>query len=155
VQYGIKSFVYRASRPFHPERFWNLIHSEWAGVLRSKGYFWVASRFDFAGSWSQAGGACRHGYAGLWWADVDKSQWPDDQGSLDHIKANWNTDFGDRRQELVFIGIDMNKHKIRNSLNACLLTDYEMEQGKETWHSLPDPFPHWDTSMDREFPGEA
>lgn len=155
VQYGIKSFVYRASRPFHPERFWNLIHSEWAGVLRSKGYFWLASRFNFAASWSQAGGACRHGYAGLWWADVDKSQWPDDQESLGQIKANWNADFGDRRQELVFIGIDMNKHKIRNSLNACLLTDYEMEQGKETWHSLPDPFPHWDISMDREFPGEA
>ncbi|NOT66834.1 MAG: GTP-binding protein [Methylophilaceae bacterium] len=142
-QYGISSFVYNARRPFHPQRFWDLIHTEWKGVLRSKGYFWLASRFDFAGSWAQAGGACRHGAAGLWWSAVEPEQWPDDPEYLVQIKQRSQEEFGDRRQEIVFIGIDMDEARIRTKLDACLLTDAEMALGITAWQALPDPFPHW------------
>lgn len=142
-QYGISSFVYQARQPFHPQRFWDLIHTEWKGVLRSKGYFWLASRFDFAGNWAQAGGACRHGAAGLWWSAVEPEQWPDDPEYLIQIKQRSQGEFGDRRQEIVFIGINMDEAGIRAKLDACLLTDSEMALGVTAWRNLPDPFPHW------------
>lgn len=142
-QYGITSFVYRARRPFHPQRFWNLIHSEWEGVLRSKGFFWLATRPDFAGSWSQAGGACRHGAGGLWWSAVDEAHWPEDAESLERIAENSAEEYGDRRQELVFIGIHMDKLILSAKLDACLLTDSEMRLGETGWRKLPDPFPRW------------
>lgn len=153
-QYGISSFVYRARRPFHPQRFWALIHTEWAGVLRSKGYFWLASRYDFAGNWAQAGGACRHAAAGLWWSAVDASQWPDDPEYLVQIRKNLDPQFGDRRQELVLIGIGMDETALRARLDACLLNDDEMALGPQGWQNLPDPFPAWGLEMDQEV-GEA
>jgi G3E family GTPase len=141
--YGITSFVYRRRHPFHPQRFWNLIHAEWEGVLRSKGFFWLATRPEFAGSWAQAGGACRHGAAGLWWSAVDEAHWPDDAESLARIASNSEGDDGDRRQELVFIGIHMDEASLRAKLDACLLTDREMHLGHKEWLKLPDPFPRW------------
>lgn len=108
-EYGIGSFVYRARRPFHPERFFRMIESEWPGVVRSKGFFWLASRPTDAGSWSQAGSICRHGHAGPWWAGVAREQWPDDPALLDAIHANWLAEVGDARQELVLIGIEMDE----------------------------------------------
>ncbi|MGF6905161.1 G3E family GTPase [Paraburkholderia sp. GAS348] len=72
-EYGIRSFVWCARRPMHPQRFWDLVNSEWPGVVRSKGFFWLASRPTHAGSGSQAGAVCRHGAAGLWWAAVPKA----------------------------------------------------------------------------------
>jgi G3E family GTPase len=142
-EYGISSFVYRARRPFHPERYMALIHSEWDGVVRSKGYFWLASRMDFAGLWSQAGATCRHGAAGLWWSAVDKADWPQDADYLANIASKWDGDYGDRRQELVFIGMQMNQAEIRAKLDACLLTDDEMTQGEAVWRTYADPFPDW------------
>ena len=142
-EYGITSFVYRSSQPFHPQRFWDLIHSEWEGVVRSKGFFWLASRMDFAASWSQAGGACRHGAAGLWWAAVDPSEWPDEPGARAEIEATMTGAYGDRRQELVYIGIDMDELALRELLDACLLTEAERMAGPSSWARLPDPFPEW------------
>jgi G3E family GTPase len=142
-EYGISSFVYHARRPFHPERYMALIHSEWDGVVRSKGYFWLASRMDFAGLWSQAGATCRHGAAGLWWSAVDKADWPQDADYLANIASKWDGDYGDRRQELVFIGMQMNQAEIRAKLDACLLTDHEMTQGEAVWRTYADPFPDW------------
>jgi G3E family GTPase len=141
--YGISSFVYRARRPFHPQRFWDLIHSEWQGVVRSKGYFWLASRMDFAGSWSQAGGACRHGAAGLWWSAVDPQDWPDDAEYRARIDSKQDGEFGDRRQEIVFIGIEMDRVHVTRMLDACLLSDAEMQLGETAWRRFPDPFPAW------------
>jgi G3E family GTPase len=141
--YGISSFVYRARRPFHPERFWDLIHSEWQGVVRSKGYFWLASRMDFAGSWSQAGGACRHGAAGLWWSVVDPQDWPDDPEYRARFESKRDGEFGDRRQEIVFIGIEMDRVHVTRMLDACLLDDAEMQLGEAAWRRFPDPFPTW------------
>ncbi len=143
VQYGIASFAYQARVPFHPQRFWDLIHDEWEGILRSKGWFWLASRMDFAGSWSQAGGACRHGAAGLWWSAVDPVDWPDDEASRAQIMSQVQGEWGDRRQELVFIGMGMDEAGIRARLDACLLDDAEMAAGPDAWAGYPDPFPTW------------
>ena len=141
--YGISSFVYRARRPFHPERFWTLVQSEWPGVLRSKGFFWLASRVRQAGSWSQAGGACRHGLAGLWWAAVPPEHWPQEPEAVEMIRSHWDEGVGDARQELVLIGIDVDEGAMRATLDACLLTDAEMSTGAEAWRRLKDPFPLW------------
>ncbi len=142
-EYGIASFVYRARRPFHPQRFWDLIHSEWPGVVRSKGWFWLASRSSIAGSWSQAGGACRHGAAGMWWGAVDPENWPEDPAHRAAIEREFESDWGDRRQELVLIGMGMDESALRAVLDQCLLTDSEMALGLEGWARFPDPFPQW------------
>ncbi|TCP13686.1 G3E family GTPase [Crenobacter luteus] len=144
--YGIGSFVYRARRPFHPQRFWELMYGgDWQGVLRSKGYFWLASRPDWVGNWSQAGGACRHGPAGQWWAAVDPGEWPADEGWRAQIRADWHDDdrVGDRRQELVFIGVELDEVALTRRLDACLLTEAEWQAGEATWRRYADPFPAW------------
>lgn len=128
-EYGISSFVYRARRPFAPDRFWALIQQEWPGVVRSKGFFWLASDFDKAYSWSQAGATCRHGLAGMWWAAVPRSRWPDDPEYAAEIHKSWDPQVGDRRQELVVIGMNMQESRLRAQLDACLLTDEEVRTG--------------------------
>jgi G3E family GTPase len=147
-EYGISSFVYRARRPFHPQRFWAMINSEWPGVVRSKGYFWLATRAEFAASWSQAGGACRHGMGGLWWAAVPDEEWPKDEESLATIERNWDDKFGDCRQELVIIGMAMDREALHARFDACLLTDEELALGPTGWKDLFDPFPVWDNIID-------
>ncbi len=140
-EYGISSFVYRARRPFHPERFYKIIHETWPGVVRSKGFFWLATRMKWIGEWSQAGGSCRHGVIGTWWTDVPKAYWPDDDEARIRIHQNMQQPFGDRRQEIVIIGMKMDQAALTAMLDEALLTDQEMEQGPEDWKSLPDPFP--------------
>ncbi len=142
--YGIASFVYRARRPFHPQRFWALVNEEWPGVVRSKGFFWLASRPRHAGSWSQAGGACRHGAAGWWWAAVPRAQWPQDAESRAIIEAHWIDGVGDARQELVLIGMGMDEAALRARLDRCLLTPDEMAAGPRAWVRYEDPFPSWE-----------
>ncbi|SFP18088.1 zinc metallochaperone GTPase ZigA [Variovorax sp. 770b2] len=142
-EYGIRSFVYRSRLPFHPKRFWDLVQGEWEGVVRSKGFFWLASRATRAGSWSQAGGACRYGAAGFWWAAVPREHWPTEPEALEVIHKNWDPATGDARQELVLIGIGMDEAALRARLDACLLTDDEMRFGASWWQNLPDPFPSW------------
>ncbi|SAL63570.1 GTP-binding protein [Caballeronia humi] len=147
---GIAHLVYRARRPFHPQRLWNLLHEEWPHVLRSKGFFWLATRNDVGGTLSQAGGACRHGPAGVWWAAQDRSEWPTGDAELEaEIVADWHGDpddntVGDRRQELVLIGADLDAYAWQDKFDACLLTDDEWAQGPEAWKRFSDPFPSWD-----------
>ncbi|MDR5821394.1 GTP-binding protein [Caballeronia sp. LZ043] len=142
--------VYRARRPFHPERLWHLLHREWTGVLRAKGFFWLATRSEVGGSLSQAGGTCRHGPAGVWWAAQDRSEWPTDDPELEaEIVAEWVGDpddnsIGDRRQELVLIGLDLDPAYWQDTFDACLLTDDEWALGADGWKHLADPFPAWD-----------
>ena len=147
-EYGISSFVYRSRKPFHPQRFNQLLTGGlpgfWKGVVRSKGHFWIASRTAQAGLWQQAGGAGTHSCAGYWWAAVVRSQWPKDKAGRGQIDALWQEPFGDRRQELVFIGKGMNESLIRESLNDALLSGREMLLGSDKWEGLPDPFPKWD-----------
>jgi G3E family GTPase len=142
-EYGISSFVYRARRPFHPGRFWRCLHGEWPGVLRSKGFFWLASRPRVALQWSQAGGACAYEAAGTWWADTPTPEWPTDPDAVREIMRDWQDGFGDRRQELVFIGQDMDETAITAALDACLLSDLEAAQGASAWTD-DDPFPAWE-----------
>ncbi|WP_312241741.1 zinc metallochaperone GTPase ZigA [Pantoea sp.] len=142
-EYGIRSFVYRARRPFHPLRFWTIINEEMQGVVRSKGFFWLASRPGHAGSWSQAGGVSRQGLAGMWWASVPKDRWPQDPETLQFISENWVEGSGDARQEMVFIGINMDEAGLRQRLDAALLTNEEMALGADNWEKFPDPFQPW------------
>ncbi|WP_434674594.1 zinc metallochaperone GTPase ZigA [Pseudomonas sp. R1-15] len=145
LEYGIASTAYRARRPFHPQRFFNFIDRPWTNgtLLRSKGFFWLASKHEEAGSWSQAGGLMRHGFAGRWWRFVPKSQWPQDEESIAAIMKSWLEASGDCRQELVFIGQNIDFALLATELDACLLTDAEMSLGIERWRQLPDPFGPW------------
>jgi len=142
-EYGIGSFVYRAHRPFHPQRFWDYLHADWGTVLRSKGLFWLASRHDQVGVWSQAGGLGRTEPGGLWWASVPQSEWPDELDERMAVLEVWQEPWGDRRQEIVVIGMDLDKTKITADLDACLLNDEELAAGPEAWHTYPDPFGDW------------
>ncbi|MBO3658114.1 zinc metallochaperone GTPase ZigA [Acinetobacter haemolyticus] len=142
-EYGISSFVYKARKPFHPQRFFDFVNSEWQGVIRSKGFFWLASNPEFAGSWSQAGAMARHGVAGYWWAAVPDEHWPEDQNSRDAIERNWDELTGDARQEIVLIGMDMDQDALRAQFDACLLTDDEMALGAKEWEQFDNPFTGW------------
>ncbi|WP_335972590.1 zinc metallochaperone GTPase ZigA [Acinetobacter calcoaceticus] len=139
-EYGISSFVYRARRPFHPERFYDLVQAEWPGVIRSKGFFWLAAEPTLAYSWSQAGAMARHGLAGYWWAAVAEEDWPSDLESIEQIKKNWDAQTGDARQELVLIGMQMDEQALRQRLDHCLLNDEEMALGPQVWQRWYNPF---------------
>ncbi|MCG7655111.1 zinc metallochaperone GTPase ZigA [Alteromonas sp. Cnat2-8] len=145
-EFGISSFSYEARRPFDPQKFYDFIHSkDIAGkLIRSKGFFWLATRPQLAGSWSQAGGMARYGAAGLFWKAVPKEQWPEDPEYLKAIEEQWMEPFGDMRQELVFIGQGLNKNDIIERLDRCLLTDEQLIQGHHVWAEMPDPFPAWE-----------
>jgi G3E family GTPase len=143
-EYGIRSFVYRERRPFHPEKFHRFINSAWPGVIRAKGHFWLATRPEWVGELSQAGALVRNEAIGFWWADVPKSRWPDDASWRATIQKRWDKVYGDRQQELVFIGIDMDEAAIRRQLDACLIgTGRETAFDPKKFRSLPDPFPEW------------
>ncbi len=144
-EYGIASSAYCARRPFHPQRFFDFIDRPWVNgkLLRSKGFFWLASKHQDAGSWSQAGGLMRHGFAGRWWRFVPKSQWPQDEENVAAIMGNWQLSTGDCRQELVFIGQNIDFTQLRVELDACLLNDEEMALGVDGWRLLADPFGPW------------
>lgn len=139
-EYGIQSFVFRSERPFHPERlatFWN---DEQRGVIRAKGFFWIASRPDIAWYLSQAGTAKRAEPGGFWWAAIPKTYWPDtDAERRDVHKLVQSGEFGDRKQELVYIGRRMNELELRRGLSICLLTDEELKGGPELWSAFEDP----------------
>ncbi len=144
-EYAIASTAYQARRPFHPQRFYAFLNREWTNgrLLRSKGYFWLASRPQDAGSWSQAGGLMRYEYAGRWWRFTPEAQWPADEESRAAIRMKWDDDSGDCRQELVFIGQHIDFEQLRNELDACLLSDLEWSLGPEHWLRMPDPFGPW------------
>ena len=144
-EYGISSFSYVARRPFLPEKFFNFVHDtqKFGKLIRSKGYFWLGSRLEYAGQWSQAGGIARYGFAGMFWRSVPKKDWPTDEESLKTIRENWVEPFGDMRQELVFIGQNLDQEAMIQALDDCLVTEDDMLKGEEFWTSLEDPFPPW------------
>ena len=144
-EYGIGSFSYLARRPFHPDKFYQFLHDtkQFGKLIRSKGYFWLASRPEFAGQWSQAGGIARYGFAGLFWKSVPKENWPTDEEYLANIEKQWVEPFGDMRQELVFIGQQLDQTAMTQALDECLLTEDELLKGKDYWTTLSDPFPAW------------
>nr|AAS73121.1 predicted GTPase [uncultured marine gamma proteobacterium EBAC20E09] len=144
-EYGISSFTFVARRPFYPDKFYEFVHNtnKFGKLIRSKGYFWLGSRLEYAGQWSQAGGIARYGFAGMFWKSVPKQNWPTDEESLKIIKQNWEEPFGDMRQELVFIGQGLDKDAMIGALENCLVTEDDLLKGEEFWTTLNDPFPPW------------
>lgn len=143
-EYGIGNFVFRSRAPFHPERLHAFLHREWPGLLRSKGYFWIASRPAVAAVWSQAGGMAEYRPAGHWWAAAPKEYWPEDEDSIAWIEAKMDGPWGDRRQEMVFIGQNLPRAEMLAELEAAILTPEEEEAGIGAWPKIfNDPFPAW------------
>lgn len=122
-RYGVASFVYRARRPFHPGQFHRFVNDPWPGVIRAKGHFWLATRPEWVGLLSQAGALVRHEATGFWWAAAPKNRWPDDPAWRQQIAAGWDAVYGDRRQEIIFIGTGMDEPGLRRRLDACLVGD--------------------------------
>ncbi len=143
--YGIRSFVYRARLPFDPIRLYAFFNATWPGVLRAKGFFWLATRPEAVGELSQAGALVRHQTVGRWWASVPRDDWPDDKAMRRQVRKLWDPLWGDRRQELVFIGLEaqMDEAALRAELDACLLNTGLHGFNMADWHALPDPFPLW------------
>ena len=142
-EYGITSFVYRAREPFDPAKIYSFFNKEWPGVVRAKGFFWIATRPDFVGEVSQAGAFVRHQGIGRWWKAVPEERWPDSQEFRDAINNYWTEEYGDRRQEIVFIGIknQMDENGIKKELDKLLVKNYLVNP--EICHKLSDPFPQW------------
>lgn len=141
--FGITSFVWRARRPVHPVRFKALIEGDLPGVVCAKGVFWLATRQAWVGEWQLAGRMGHHQGAGFWWAAIEEQRWPEDPAWQKMIHDLWVEPSGDRRQEIVFIGIGMNEGKLRARLDATLLTIEEWRDGSRAHIRLPDPFPAW------------
>jgi G3E family GTPase len=143
-EYGISSFVYRARRPFDPKKFHKFVRGPlMKGILRSKGFAWLATRPEYAAIWASAGKVCGLQPGGKWLACVPQEEWPDAETTEQILANDWEPPYGDRRQELVFIGAKMNVEKMRAGLDRCLLSDEEISQGEAVWLQLEDPFPAW------------
>ena len=142
-EYGITSFVYRACAPFDPKKVHSFFNQEWPGVIRAKGFFWLSTRPDFVGEVSQAGAFVRYQGIGRWWAAIPINQWPDGSDFQKVMKQYWIKNYGDRRQEIVFIGLkdDMDQEIIKNTLDKCLVSNYL--DSPEVFEELEDPFPQW------------
>ncbi|REJ07159.1 GTP-binding protein [Halobacillus trueperi] len=141
-EYGIGSFVYRRKRPFHPERFMYWLENWPPGIVRSKGFFWLATRHDDAGLLSQAGSSLMIQGAGNWIATFSEKERAGLLEEDPQLKGTWDARYGDRQTELVFIGIDMGREDIIQTLDRCLLTEEEMDRN---WSDFHDPLPAFST----------
>lgn len=143
-EYGFSSFVFRSKKPFDPKRFWQYVQHQFPStIIRSKGLFWLASRPEQALVWGQAGGSLKADSAGVWWCSMPFEKRIQHMAFIDNqeeIEADWNKTFGDRGNEIVFIGQDMNEAQIRAELHHCLATEEELATQK--WeHGYEDEWP--------------
>ncbi|MCJ8276998.1 MAG: GTP-binding protein, partial [Bdellovibrionales bacterium] len=145
-EYGINSFVYKARRPFHPERFAEFLEKAPEGVLRAKGYFWLASRPEAVGLYQLAGSSSSFSGIGYWWCTIGERFWPKDEAERQLILDIWDESYGDRRQEIVFIGTELDRDQITKSLDGALLTEEEVELGVQEWKWFTDPLPEFELS---------
>ena len=140
-EYGVTSFVYHARSPFHPARVHEVLNGPLPGVIRAKGHFWIATRPDWAAEFSLAGAMSSVTPLGRWWASVPEERLPQHPDAQAEIARNWVEPWGDRRQEIVFIGVEMDREAICARLNAALMNAGDFTPGD--WTQLPDPFPRW------------
>lgn len=147
--YGISSFNYRTSRPFDAEKLWAFLHDSesWRGVLRSKGFFWVAADHCIAYEWAQAGGVSSVNPMGMWWAAVPRERWAHEDGERPDQGPDWHPRFGDRAQQLVFIGQGIDEATVRARLDACLLDEGLASADSHAWSALHNPFPQLETAQ--------
>ena len=141
-EYGISSFVYRARAPFDARKIYALLNQDLPGVIRAKGHFWMASRPDWVAEFSLAGALSSVTPLGTWWASIPEERWPDHQQAQDYLRAHWLEPFGDRRQELVFIGSGIDWPTLKSRLDACLVKDATWDK-IENYANTDDPFPIW------------
>jgi G3E family GTPase len=144
-EYGISSFVYRNEKPFHPDRFWQLIRQDFPqSIIRSKGLFWIASRPDQALNWSQAGGSMKAEGAGVWWASMplgERMTFQNFAENQDSIEERWTVEFGDRLTEMVFIGINLDENLVHIELEKCICTEEEIVLMRSGMFKTDDDFP--------------
>jgi G3E family GTPase len=150
-EYGISSFVLRSVDPLHPKRFSEFMEASFPGLLRAKGYVWLASRPNWVLSYSRAGNVATHEPVGQWWAAVPRERWPS-AGSPERagIQRNWKEPYGDRINEVVFIGQNMDRAAIEQAWKAVHLNFTETRKGIKGWAGLPDPFPSWERTEEVE-----
>jgi G3E family GTPase len=141
-EYGVASFVYRARRPFEPEKVMAVLNGDLTGVIRAKGHFWIATRPDWVAEFSLAGALSSIKPMGTWWASVPRDLWPEHDSIPSYIKAHWQEPWGDRRQEIVFIGSGIDWADIKGRLDAALVSQ-DLAKSPETLPDFPDPFPLW------------
>lgn len=149
-EYGFSSFVFRAARPFNTARFAEFFETQSETVVRSKGFVWLATRADFVTQWGQAGGSIRMEPAGVWLALTPREDWVLSPEERIEIHTKWDKNWGDRSQELVLIGQNMNHDDVRAKLTTCLLTDDELKLGEGLWAAMHDPLPAWLPPMAEE-----
>jgi G3E family GTPase len=144
-EYGIGSFIFRSKKPFHAKRFWQYLTKDFPpNIIRSKGLFWLASRPDDALNWSQAGGSLRADSAGVWWASMpygERIQYASFVDNMKEIESRWDATFGDRMNELVFIGQDLEREEIIKALEKCLCDEKEIQLMQTAGYQFEDPFP--------------
>lgn len=138
---SITAFAYRSWKPFHPERFWRLLQNELRGIFRAKGFFWLATRMDLVGGLNLAGRELQCASAGEWWAARDEHA--REHEMPERTRNEWREPFGDRRQAIALMGLEIDPAVLNAQLDTCLLTDAEMAAGEDSWRNLTDPFPSW------------
>ena len=141
---GFQASSTAPAKPFHPVRLGALLEESFEGVLRAKGFLWLSSRHDECGLFSIAGNTLSIEPGGRWMATIPAEEVLDDEEVDEYVVRTWHPEWGDRRQEIVFIGIEMRRLTIEASLDACLLTEDEMVSGPANWLGYHDPFPAWD-----------
>jgi len=141
-EYGVASFVYRARRPFEPEKVMAILNGDLPGVIRAKGHFWLATRPNWVAEFSLAGALSSIKPLGTWWASVPKDKWPKHEGVSSYIAEHWQEPWGDRRQEIVFIGASIDWADIQARLDGALVTE-DVASSLDTLPDFPDPFPLW------------
>jgi len=141
-EYGVGSFVYRARRPFVPEEIQAVLNGDLPGVIRAKGHFWIATRPDWVAEYSLAGALSSVKPLGTWWASVPKDRWPENETAQNYMSQHWEEPWGDRRQEIVFIGAGIDWPALQAKLDAALVPEH-VASSPEGLPDFPDTFPEW------------
>ena len=141
-EYGVASYVYRARLPFVPERILEVLNGDLPGVIRAKGHFWISTRPDWVAEFSLAGALSSVKPLGTWWAIVPEDRRPDYESARAYMQAHWQEPWGDRRQEIVFIGAGIDWPKLKARLDRCLVPALAAN-GPDDLPDYPDPFPIW------------